>query len=259
MAIFDDGNVIGTWKSYVDPEDYFDTINVSIHGIDEKTVLGAPKFPEILSFLSDKFTGDIFVHHTAFDRYSLNSAAWKYNNQFLDVRWLDSACVARRVWEQFSRSGFSLSNLADYLKIDFVYHDALEDARVAGLIVWRAICESGHSIDEWLELAHKRLTPSSIAMDGNQEGPFCGETLVFTGALSMPRAKAAVFAAQAGCEVDSGITAKTTLLVVGDQDLKKLAGYEKSGKHRRAEELIAQGHEIRILSESDFMAMINNY
>ena len=44
LAIFDDGNVIETWKSYVDPEDYFDTINVSIHGIDEKTVLGAPKF-----------------------------------------------------------------------------------------------------------------------------------------------------------------------------------------------------------------------
>jgi DNA polymerase-3 subunit epsilon len=57
-----------------------------------------------------------------------------------------------------------------------------------------------------------------------------------------------------GAAVEAGVTKHTTLLVVGDQDLSKLAGHTKSSKHRKAEELIAIGRPIRILAESDFMA-----
>ena len=42
------------------------------------------------------------------------------------------------------------------------------------------------------------------------------------------------------------------MLVVGTQDERKLRGHGKSGKHRRAEELIRKGHDIRILTEDDF-------
>ncbi|MBS3942717.1 MAG: hypothetical protein KGZ32_00550 [Dethiobacter sp.] len=43
----ENGTLSDEWKTYVDPEDYFDGINVSIHGIDESVVKGAPKFPEL--------------------------------------------------------------------------------------------------------------------------------------------------------------------------------------------------------------------
>jgi DNA polymerase III subunit epsilon len=46
------------------------------------------------------------------------------------------------------------------------------------------------------------------------------------------------------------------MLVVGDQDIAKLAGHEKSSKHRKAEELIAKGTPIRILKESDFKELV---
>ena len=74
----------------------------------------------------------------------------------------------------------------------------------------------------------------------------------------MVRHDAAVAAANAGCRVDSGVTKHTTLLVVGDQDIRKLAGHEKSTKHRKAEELMQQGQRIRILGESDFKSIINS-
>jgi DNA polymerase III subunit epsilon len=92
--------------------------------------------------------------------------------------------------------------------------------------------------------------------DANSEGPLYGEILVFTGALSTVRHTAAVAAAKAGCQVNEGITKHTTLLVVGDQDIRKLAGHEKSSKHRKAEELIRKGQRIRILGESDFKSII---
>ena len=44
MAHFRGREILGEWKTYVDPEDYFDGINVSIHGIDETTVKGRPLF-----------------------------------------------------------------------------------------------------------------------------------------------------------------------------------------------------------------------
>ena len=43
-----------------------------------------------------------------------------------------------------------------------------------------------------------------------------------------------------------------TLLLVGDQDVQRLAGHEKSSKHRKAEQLIQTGQPIRILRETDF-------
>lgn len=51
---------------------------------------------------------------------------------------------------------------------------------------------------------------------------------------------------------------KTTILVVGDQDVTKLAGKEKSSKHQKAERLITKGQQIRILRESDFKELVNN-
>ena len=81
---------------------------------------------------------------------------------------------------------------------------------------------------------------------------------MFTGALAIPRREAADVAAEAGCVVADGVTKATTLLVVGDQDIRVLAGQEKSAKHRKAESLIAKGQAIRILGESDFQLLIYN-
>jgi len=56
---------------------------------------------------------------------------------------------------------------------------------------------------------------------------------------------------------NDGVTKKTTILVVGDQDLRLTRGQAKSSKHRKAEALIASGGAIRIVGESDFMLMVN--
>jgi DNA polymerase-3 subunit epsilon len=81
--------------------------------------------------------------------------------------------------------------------------------------------------------------------------------VVFTGALAIPRREAADLAALVGCEVVSGVTKKNTLLVGGDIDVQRLAGHEKSSKHRKAEELIGKGFPIRIMRETDFRELVS--
>jgi DNA polymerase III subunit epsilon len=115
----------------------------------------------------------------------------------------------------------------------------------------------------FITLLSGRIDPSNVSpsaairREGNPEGALYGEKLVFTGSLAICRKDAANIAAQVKCNVESGVTKKTTILVVGDQDVTKLAGKGKSSKHRKAEGLIAKGQPIRILRESDFKDLIN--
>lgn len=184
----------------------------------------------------------------------------KYSLPHIDYTWLDSAAVCRRAWPQFRARGYGLANVAEWCEIEFRHHDAEDDARAAGLILISAMRHTGLDVQDWLRRVKQPIDPGAPASDGragNPDGPLVGEVVVFTGALSMPRRTAANLAASAGCDVGTSVGKKTTVVVVGDQELQKLAGHHKSSKHRKAEELISEGQAIRILGESDFSALID--
>jgi len=259
IASFRDGRLSGSWGSLINPEDYFHPINVSIHGIHESDVQSSPIWTEVYPIVCAALQDGIAVSHTAFDRVSILRACERNGLPCREFRWLDSAKVVRRTWPIFSQRGYGLANVAAHFCIQYRAHDALEDARCAGEILLRAITETGLSIDQWFERVRHPIDPFAnepITRAGNTDGPLHGEVLVFTGSLSTLRREAADTASAAGCEVDARVTERTTVLVVGDQDIRKLAGHEKSSKHRKAEDLIAQGQKIRIIGESDFKKVV---
>lgn len=267
IASFRDGELADAWVSLVNPEDYFCPINISIHGINEVQVEDAPTWEEVFQQVTRRLQNRIVVSHTPFDRLALARACDRYDLAKCECAWLDSARVVRRAWPEFSKSGYGLSNVAAHFGIDYRAHDALEDARCAGLLLLRAIAETGLSPEQWLTRVEQPIDlndhgynsgrwSAPCKRDGNPDGELFGEILVFTGSLSIPRHEAADAAAAAGCRVDASVTKHTTMLVVGDQDVRRLAGHEKSSKHIKAEELIAKGQTIRILGESDFMRIV---
>jgi len=140
----------------------------------------------------------------------------------------------------------------------------LEDAKAAGQVLIAAIEKTDLGLESWLKRVSQPINPpgsltlETIERDGNPEGELYGETLVFTGALEIPRREAADLAASIGCTVAKGVSKKITLLIVGDQDIIKLAGKSKSAKHLKAEGLIEKGHKIRIIKESDFKALVSH-
>lgn len=262
LVVCEGGETRSEWKTYVDPEDYFDSINVAIHGIDEAAVRGAPKFAQIIETLREYMDDAVAVCHTHFDRVALQQACQRSAVAMPSCSWLDSARVARRAWSECAWKGYGLYSVCRMLRYDFAHHDALEDAKAAAHILHCAARETGLDVEGWLKRVEQPIDPTASAADsrvaraGNPEGDLYGEVLVFTGTLRMPLREAADLATAIGCQVAGGVTKKTTLLVVGDQDVKKLAGHSKSAKHRRAEELIGQGHAITILRESDFRELI---
>jgi DNA polymerase-3 subunit epsilon len=258
LAMFRDGIFEKKHQWLINPQDYFDPMNVSIHGIDEEDVRDAPKWPEVYATVAPLLAGNVVASHTAFDRVALTRACGTWNVSTCECRWLDTARVIRRAWPQFSKSGYGLANVATTFGIKYKAHDAAEDARCAGEILMLAVGQTGLSVEQWLVRVCQPIHPAEEVPAVNPEGPLYGEVLVFTGALSMLRHDAAVAAANAGCQVEAGVTKHTTLLVVGDQDIRRLAGHEKSSKYRKAEELIGKGQHIRILGESDFKSVIGH-
>ena len=260
IVTFQDAKITETWVSYVNPEDEFDSLNVSIHGIDEKITLDAPTFPKIFQDIRSRLEHQIVVSHMPFDKVALGRVLEKYDLAFFPCKWLDSAKVARRTWTEYAYSGYGLKNLSEKFGIEFKHHNAAEDARAAGEIFLRALQETSIDVNDWLDKVKEPIFNQThlekVKREGNPDGHLYGEVVVFTGALTLPRQQAADLAANSGCQVNPSVTVSTTILVVGNQDARRLAGHEKSSKHRKAEELIKKGKLIRIVTEDDFLELI---
>lgn len=259
VAVYKAGALIDSWGCLVNPQAEFSPGNIAVHGINNEAVRDAPPFVGIADALWHRLATHIVACHTPFDRLCLDRACARFGLTLPEFTWLDTARVVRRTWPEFAQRGYGLANVAGRFGIEFRHHDAVEDARATGLLLLKACEHAQITVPEWVNRSSSRRLESRepIARDGNPDGALAGEVIVFTGALTIPRAKAAEAAAAAGCRVAANVTGQTTLLVVGDQDLRQTHGEAKSTKHRRAEELISEGQEIRILQESDFIALLS--
>ncbi|MAT45324.1 MAG: transposase [Anaerolineaceae bacterium] len=260
---FENGIIVDEFKTYVNPEDQFNDFHIGIHKITPDHVKTSPSFPivftQFLNFLDDQ----ILLSYTTFDLGSLRKASAKYRIQMPNLKYIDVTRIVRHVWDEYARDGFGLACVANDLNILFQHHDALADARTAGLIVMEAIKKSGIKIDNWLtkskdkiKLSRDTTLPPSICQAGNPDGSLSGEVILFTGKLSIPRVQAASLAAQAGCDVIDRFNRTTTILVIGELDPRSLNGNKKSTKQKQAEKAIQDGQYIRILSEEDFFALV---
>lgn len=149
---FECGELVDTWESLVDPQSSFHWSNIRVHGITEEMVQGAPAFIEVYPILRKLLSENIVIHHTPFDLHAFNKAYSRFNLKPINIRWLDSARIVRHTWRQFSKSGYSLSNVAGHLGIEFRHHDALEDSVAAGRIVLEACRLTDRRVTDWYEL-----------------------------------------------------------------------------------------------------------
>lgn len=250
---FRNGQVDFEFESLVDPRDEFDPFNVNIHGIDRHHVKGQPDFAAIHPVLSRHLSDRITVSHSTFDRGALSSACQISRSPEISTRWLDSLSVARRAWPDLT--SHRLNVLASHLGIELKHHDALSDARAAGLVVVRALDHTGLGLEDFLRPAPRKST-ASLKRTGDGDGQLVGQCVAMTGDFTLTKSQMADAIAEAGGNVSPTVTKKTTILVLGVQDPSSFAGKPKSSKHTKADEMIAAGQPITIMSEAEFMAAL---
>ena len=256
LAMVTATNSIRSVGILIDPAQRFETFNVDLHGIDERVVEGAPTFDAVLGMLRLFLERHVLIQHSHFDKQAFNATSEFWGVPELNAKWIDSVQIARKAWPELKgRGGHGLASLKKHLELTFEHHDAAEDARAAAEVVLLAEASTGK---EFMELTQKKKKKyeAPLAMPGNENGALFGHVACFTGQLSMSRIEATTFAAGAGITVKTTVSKKVTLLVVGDQDLSSLAGHTKSSKHRRAEELLQEGHPIKILGETEFRKLV---
>jgi DNA polymerase-3 subunit epsilon len=258
---FAGGQIVQEWETLVDPEGDFLDFNVRIHKITPEMVTGQPLFAGALEQVKQIAGESLIASYGHFDRSAFSQACHTRSLTNIANPWINIHSVVKRAWpEKYVDGGYRLNSVCKYLGIPLPrHHNAVDDARAAGLILSRACETTGIAAVEWISKNRRSLhtaTAAKLEIAVNQDGPLAGESIVFTGALQMPRQQAQALAAAIGCAPTNSVTKKTTILVVGDQDLTRFGGKDKSSKHVKAEELMESGQDIQIIGESDFLAMI---
>ena len=279
-VVVDDGKIVEARSWLVRPDPLvFDRINIMLHGIRPDDVKNEPTFDWLWENVFQAFfqMGPMLAHNARFDFSVLRRVLSQYHIVYPSLSYYCTRVISKRAWPGLY--SYSLATVAEHLGIAFQHHDPMEDATAAARIAILASEKTGatdlHHLAELLAfnagqffdsgyrpcgdlgvgMRLKDLTATTTDFDCNH--PFYDKLVVFTGALdSMTRAEAAQLVVNCGGRCTDGISRSVNYLVLGEQDFHMLRGEEKSSKMRKAEGLLAQGADIEMIPESDFLQML---
>ena len=280
LVKFQNGKVVDSFYSLINPEEDFDYRNINIHGITQKDILNSPIFPEIRQRIIDFIGTNIVVSHFAqFDIGALKDAYLKYNLDFDDVKFVCSYRLAKIALPGLIN--YKLKTLTKELNIKLEHHNALSDAKASGLILGYLLSANSYSdIDEFLYNYHYNKTglhgqygfnrqlkgdyKSNLIYQPTDEEKalmnpdhyFYGLYFCFTGKLErMTRKEANTMVALTGGIPEKSVTKNTNILVVGEQDWRVVGESGLSSKMKKAQSLLENGQNIEIMTEDDFIKM----
>ena len=246
---FRDGREMFAYETLVDPRDEFSSFNTRIHGISCDHVVGQPTFGDIHTTVHAHLSNRITVAHSFFDKGSLAAACRVHDRTPIETTWLDSVRVAKRAWPDLP--SHRLNALTRFLGVRHKHHDALSDARAAGMVIVRAIDHTGIELAGWLTPTNAKSAP---APKPAAAGSLKGERIAILGAAR--DGALAYCLARSGGRILATVGVTTTILVVSnDQPFGRYA--HASPMYRRAEELRRAGSTIEIISEDEIRSRID--
>lgn len=279
LAFVQDGEIVGGFHSLVQPEPFeFDPYNSYVHGIYPEDVAGAPTFAEVWAQIDELLRGrTVLAHNAGFDVGALRLALSIHDVEFTEFGYYCTRLLSKKAWPQLP--SYALGYIADHCQITFEHHDAFDDARACAEVALRCVeTLGGKTLDE-IATSHafrrgqvfrggyspsimkhwSRSSRGMVDQDGpnDENHPFFDRTVVFTGTLqSMVRRDAMQLVVNVGGVCTSSVSKNTSFLVVGDQDYSKFRDGLMSNKMRTAASLLEEGVDIEIVSEREFLRLL---
>jgi len=283
IVLVENLKIVGKKYWLIKPHElYFDPFNVSIHGITEDDVRDKPEFnelwPEIRQYLDKNL---VIAHNASFDisvlRHVLDHYEIEYPEFFYSCTWY----ISKKIW--LGLNSYCLDNIANHLSIDFLHHNAEEDAKACSLIAIKAC--NYHNVKSFEELINLiqlkngylraneynpvggfssyhglRVKDCNPETDNfNESCPMFNRSFVFTGTLgSMTRKEAVQKVVNYGGICHQAVREDTDYLVIGIQDYKKLKDGKRSNKMIEAGDLVNRGFNIEVIKEDDFLRMFDS-
>ena len=289
IAKFENGTLVDSFYSLINPEQEFDAMNIFVHGIQPEDVKNAPVYKEIYPKIENYIRGNLIVSHSSFDRNVLTKSADYYDVSPLDINFFDTLTLSRRLIPGVQHG---LSQMVDYYGLSGItnFHNALEDAKACGLLavalssefncssIIELVTNAGYksfgkiSPTEYIPFTLSRTTtvPNEfLSADDifNRENIhkvnydyayIKGKNIAFTGKLqSMTRGEAETIVNSLGANFQKSVTLKTNILVVGLEDPRVVGPDGKSNKIKKAEQINSKTNNIEVIDEKEFIQYIS--
>lgn len=132
VIVVQDYEVVDKKYTLINPEDRFDTINSRITGIDSSKILNAPTLQEYWVEIKDLFTDNIVIGHNV--NYDLSVLSKSLNRYNIDVPVFNYCCTLKLSQKFMNLESYKLENIAKELNIDYIPHNALEDALASQML-----------------------------------------------------------------------------------------------------------------------------
>lgn len=273
----DDDIEIARGYTLINPQCRFCDQMVNIHGIHQEDVASAPTFGEYWkSTLSELMSTSIVVAHNAIFDMSATEQALK-NCGITDpgIDYLDSIAITRSYYDLPS---YKLTELMKQLGHEYNAHNALEDAD-AVVVLLRSLCKLTRcpNINYLIAMSgveiENTLTNNYIPKEVEKNLPSysaerCRETVeavdMKLSGLKFCLTGDMVCMSRPDCEREirrhgglpmTSVSKRTDFLVLGS--LESFGAGYRSGKQKRAEELLEQGCKIRIISPEELLRMMD--
>lgn len=152
IVVANETGIVDEFYSLINPLMEFSSFNTRVHGITEADVMEAPTFPEIWPKFESYLTDNIVIAHNAsFDMSVLRKTLDYFNLTYPQMEYLCTVEISKRAWPDLMNH--RLNTVAMHHSIMFEHHHALEDARVAALILIEAIREySAEHLDDFVKI-----------------------------------------------------------------------------------------------------------
>lgn len=148
ITVIEEGMIVDSFFSLVDPETHFDYFNTRLTGISAQTVIGAPNFAELWEQIEPLMSSGILVAHNAvFDMGVLKKCLHDYGIGWKSTaKYICTVQAGRRLLPEISHS---LNVMCDYYGISLDHHQAASDSNACAKILLRYM-KSGADVNSFI-------------------------------------------------------------------------------------------------------------
>lgn len=214
--------------------------------------------PEFLSFVGD----DIVVgHNINFDINFIYDACINMGLPHFKNDFIDTMRISRRMYKEWKNHRLdTLIEQFGFEKRDI--HRGSYDCEITAKCYLKMTADKPR-FDEAIIQYNSSKTNFKVSSIKPEEGlinpdsPLYNRVCVFTGTLEhFTRKEAAQLVVNIGGICEDSITKRTNILILGNNDYCKSIKEGKSNKQKRAEKLIADGADLIIVPENEFLDML---
>lgn len=255
LAIVENGKITKTISKLVQPpQNEYATVNMNIHGITPEMTMDAPDFSEVWKeihpLIQDK---QLVAQNASFDINCLEQTL-----DFYGLSYSNFECDCT-----YSRTRCKLSEICEAYEIEMnKHHNAVSDAEACAKVYLNLLHgiqpdfskvspRSEKSYNIFQPEGHEHLCGNVLKPDlehADSSSPFYARKVVFTGVLnSIDRNAAADLVKKLGADIDTSITKRTNFVIAGSAP--------GPSKMQKIEQLNAQGCNIRLVFEEEFLRM----